>query len=86
MYLGADTGTMHLAAAVGKPCAGVFAATDYDGRWTPFGHSHKIFRERVECEVCFAPKCFNQRKCLNLITPEAVFAGCAEILERDAKL
>lgn len=85
LYLGTDTGTMHLAGSVGTPCAAVFAATDYPGRWTPYGDEHKIFRKRVECETCFAPKCFNAHKCLRLISPDEVYAACAEILDRDAK-
>lgn len=81
LYLGTDTGTMHIAGSVGIPCVAVFAATDYVGRWTPFGENHKIFRERVECEGCFSPKCFNNHKCLNLISVDAVYQACLEILE-----
>ncbi|HLL99695.1 MAG TPA: glycosyltransferase family 9 protein [Pyrinomonadaceae bacterium] len=83
LYLGTDTGTMHLAGAVGTPCVAVFAAIDYVGRWTPFGAGHKIFRERVECEGCFAPVCFNHHKCLNLISRQSVYRACLEILEND---
>lgn len=83
LYLGTDTGTMHLAGSVGTPCVAVFAAIDYVGRWTPFGSGHRIFRERVECEGCFAPVCFNRHKCLNLISPQSVFQACAEILENN---
>jgi ADP-heptose:LPS heptosyltransferase len=81
LYLGTDTGTMHLAGSVGTRCVAVFAAIDYVGRWTPFGSGHKIFRERVECEGCFAPVCFNHHKCLNLISPESVYRACLEVLE-----
>jgi heptosyltransferase III len=84
LYLGTDTGTMHLAGSVGIACAAIFAATDYVGRWSPFGSGHQIFRERVECEGCFAPICFNGHKCLNLISPEQVYRACVEILERDS--
>lgn len=80
-YLGTDTGTMHLAGSVGTPCVAVFAAIDYVGRWTPYGEGHKIFRERVECEGCFTPDCFNNHKCLNLISPENVYRACVEILQ-----
>lgn len=81
LYLGTDTGTMHLAGSVGTPCVAVFAAIDYVGRWTPYGSGHRIFRERVECEGCFAPVCFNRHECLNLISPEGVYRACAEILQ-----
>jgi heptosyltransferase III len=81
IYLGTDTGVMHLAGAVGTPCVAVFAAHDYPGRWHPYGANHKIFRERVECEGCFSPKCFNNQKCLNLIKSENVYRACLELLE-----
>ncbi len=81
-YLGNDTGTMHMAAAVGIPCVAIFAATDYRGRWFPFGENNKIFRISVECEGCHTPICFNQNKCLELISEEEVFEACCSFLER----
>ena len=83
LYLGTDTGTMHLAGSVGTCCVAVFAATDYPGRWTPYGEGHRIFRESVECEGCYAPVCFNENKCLNLVPVEKVFDACRRILEND---
>lgn len=80
MYLGNDTGTMHLAAAVRLPCVAIFAAIDYLGRWEPFGNSNRIFRKRVECEGCHTPDCFNGHKCLDLISIDEVVLACREIL------
>jgi ADP-heptose:LPS heptosyltransferase len=85
LYLGTDTGTMHLAGSMGVPCVAVFAAIDYLGRWTPFGNGHRIFRERVECEGCFAPVCFNKHKCLNLISPESVYRACVAVLHNGSE-
>ncbi len=80
LYLGNDTGTMHLAAAVGTKCVAIFAAVDYPGRWYPFGSGHKIFREQVSCEGCQTPLCFNDHLCLEKIQIGSVLAGCREIL------
>ena len=80
LYLGNDTGTMHLAAAVGTPCVAIFAAIDWRGRWQPFGNVHSIFRKSVECEGCFTANCFNNHKCLDLIEIDEVHAACARIL------
>lgn len=85
-YLGNDTGTMHLAAAVGTPCVAVFAAIDYAGRWFPGGQRHRIFRRQVECEACYAPVCFNDRKCLEEIGVEEVYRGCREVLENEKEI
>lgn len=83
LYLGNDTGTMHLAASVGTSCVAVFAAIDYAGRWYPRGTSHKVFRQTVECEACYAPICFNNRKCLDSIEADEVYRAALEILEND---
>lgn len=83
LYLGNDTGTMHLAASVGTRCVAIFAAIDWAGRWIPFGSGHKIFRRTVECEGCLSPICYNKNKCLELVSTEEVFRACLEILEAD---
>ena len=82
LYLGNDTGTMHLAAAVGTPCVAVFAAIDWVGKWTPFGDKNQVFRKRVECEGCHSSICHNNHKCLDLITIDEVYAACVDILSK----
>lgn len=82
-YLGNDTGTMHMAAAVGLPCIAIFAATDFKGRWYPFGRQNKIFRKTVECEGCHTPECFNNYKCLELVTVEEVLEACREFFKNE---
>ncbi len=83
VYLGNDTGTMHLAAAVGTKCVSIFAAVDYPGRWFPEGRGHHILRRSVECEGCQTANCFNSKLCLELIGPEEVFRSCAQILSSE---
>ena len=80
LFLGNDTGTMHMAAAAGAVCVAVFAAIDFPGRWYPFGEGHKVFRAAVECEGCHTPDCFNGHLCLRSVTPDEVFDACDEIL------
>lgn len=82
LYLGNDTGTMHLAAAVGVKCVAIFAAIDLEGRWVPFGTGHRIFRSKVECQHCHTPDCFNYHKCLELIETDAVIKASLSILDR----
>jgi heptosyltransferase III len=82
LFLGNDTGTMHLAAAVGTPCVGIFAAIDWPGRWEPWGGPmHTVFRAEVECEGCHLSVCPRKNKCLDLIGPEAVLEVCLQKLE-----
>ncbi|KXK06935.1 MAG: heptosyltransferase family protein [Acidobacteria bacterium OLB17] len=84
LYLGNDTGTMHLAAAVGVRCAAIFAAIDYPGRWTPFGTGHAIFRRQVECEGCHTPDCFNDNICLKMVTVNEVAEAASMILSQES--
>jgi heptosyltransferase-3 len=81
LYVGNDTGTMHLAAAVGTPCVAIFAAIDWPGRWYPFGADNRVFRVPVDCEGCQLPVSKNSGKCLEMIGVEEVYAACSEILE-----
>lgn len=80
VYLGNDTGTMHLAACVGTPCVAIFAAVDWIGRFIPFGENNRTFRRSVECEGCHTPLCFNDHKCLNLVEADEVYLACVEVL------
>ncbi len=51
-----DTGTMHLAAAVGTPVAAVFGPTD--PAWTgPVGAGHRVLRAPCRCAPCFERTC-----------------------------
>lgn len=84
LYLGNDTGTMHLAASAGTPCVAIFAAIDWIGRWEPFGSKNRTFRMSVECEGCHSPVCFNNHKCLLLVDEDTVFRACADILDQHA--
>lgn len=42
LFLGVDSGPMHLAAAVGVPCVAVFSARARPGVWYPAGNGHRI--------------------------------------------
>ncbi|MCE7962128.1 MAG: glycosyltransferase family 9 protein [Acidobacteria bacterium ACB1] len=83
LYLGNDTGTMHLAASVGVRCVAIFAAIDYPGRWTPFGSGHEVFRRSVECEGCHTPACFNNHKCLREVAVDEVIEAAKAVLSAE---
>ena len=79
IYLGNDTGTMHLAAAVGTRCVSIFSATDLPGQWVPVG-THRVLRKTVECEGCRLEVCPFQNKCLDLISVDEVYEAACEML------
>jgi ADP-heptose:LPS heptosyltransferase len=57
LFLGLDTGTTHLAAAVGTPFVALYADMTYRGQWNPIGAEGTIFREQVACGACHLKSC-----------------------------
>jgi ADP-heptose:LPS heptosyltransferase len=81
LYLGNDTGTMHLAASAGAPCAAVFSARDWPGAWYPYGVARRVFRAALACEGCYLETCAERANaCLTAISVDEVVAGCEELL------
>jgi heptosyltransferase III len=84
LYLGNDTGTMHLAAAVGVTCVAVFSSRDHPGRWYPAGRGHRVLRSQIECEGCRLTECVERRnECLNRISVDDVLAACEAVLKSE---
>ncbi len=79
-YLGNDTGVMHLAAAVGTPCVGIFSSLDWPGRWSPYGPGHRVLRHEVPCAGCLSPICRHHHECLTGISADSVYAACMDVL------
>lgn len=78
-YLGNDTGVMHLAAALGKPCVAVFSARDLPGAWYPYGGGHRVFRTPLPCDACFGNRCpLGTNECILRIGTEKVLQACLE--------
>jgi heptosyltransferase-3 len=73
MFVGHDSGPMHLAAAVGTPVVAIFAARNIPRQWFPFGKQHQVVYHRVECWGCGLETCIEQqKKCLMSITVDEV--------------
>ena len=83
LYLGNDTGTMHMAVAANIPCIGIFSSRDYPGNWYPYGEGHIVFRTPIACEGCMLERCVERRReCLLSIHPEEVHAAAAKVIQR----
>lgn len=87
LYVGNDTGTMHLAAAARVPCVGIFAAVDWPGRWYPYGSGHIVLRRSVPCEGCQLQVCLERELiCLRQIEVNEVLAAVEGKLQAMAKM
>lgn len=80
LYLGNDTGTMHLASAAGVSCVAMFSRTEWNGRWSPFGENDRLFRSTVPCADCAAGDTVGVHACMEAISADEVFDACSEIL------
>jgi len=66
-----DTGTMHLAAALGVPVVAIFGSTEPQ-LTAPLGENQIIIRHQVECSPCFLRECPLDFRCMDSITAEEV--------------
>ena len=81
MYIGNDTGIMHLAAMVGTSCVTIFSSRDYPGLWEPFGNNHISIRKNIDCAGCMLSECNKyENACLKLTSVDEVFSETTKIL------
>ncbi|NPA25641.1 MAG: glycosyltransferase family 9 protein, partial [Deltaproteobacteria bacterium] len=77
LYIGGDTGPMHLAAAVGTPVVAVFGPT-HPGVNAPCGVPNRIVRYPLACSPCRKRGC-KRRLCLEAVGWKQVFAAVEDL-------
>ncbi len=92
LFIGAESGVMHLAASVRTPVVAIFGPGNPDawGPWTPDGKSI-VVRSAPECSPCSYVRhtvglregCA-ARTCIRMVTPEDVLAASRQILNGDS--
>lgn len=74
VFVGNDSGAMHVAAAVGLPVVAVFGPTDPFGT-APVTTRLSIVQEKPYCSPCFLRRCPTDHRCMTVVTPAAVEAA-----------
>ncbi len=74
LFLGNDSGAMHVAAAVGLPVVAVFGPTDPFGT-APVTPRFTIVQEKPYCSPCFLRRCPTDHRCMKNVSPELVSAA-----------
>lgn len=69
-----DTGTMHVAAALGTRIVGLFFAHAYPYETGPYGPGHVIFHARIPCAPCSYGVHCNNIICIQKVYPHDVFS------------
>ena len=77
LFIGNDSGAMHVAAAVGLPVVAVFGPTDPLGT-APVTPRCSIVQEKPYCNPCFLRRCPTDHRCMTRVTPEAVEAAARQ--------
>lgn len=92
LYIGADSGVMHIAAAVATPIVALFGPSNADA-WRPWSPAGKVIvlRSNPRCSPCSyvahsvgAREGCPARTCMRLIEPEHVIDAARQILNGDA--
>ena len=83
VFLGPDSGPMHLAAVAGTPCVIAFSARGLPGIWFPAGPQHQVVYHQTSCYGCKLETCIAEaRRCLTSITIAEMVAAVVKVLGR----
>ncbi len=74
LFIGNDSGAMHVAAAVGLPVVAVFGPTDPFGT-APVTPRCGIVQQKPYCSPCFLRRCPTDHRCMTAISAEMVEAA-----------
>ncbi len=81
VFVGNDSGLMHLAAAVGCPTVGLFGSSS-PGWTAPRGRWVRVLAaDGFPCRPCFRKTCNQPRFCLDTIAAAQVFAAASSLAE-----
>jgi ADP-heptose:LPS heptosyltransferase len=84
IFIGHDSGPMHLAAAVQTPCVAIFSARNKPRAWFPYGRQHRVIYHQVDCWGCNLETCIvEKKKCLTTISVEEALAAARTLLAED---
>jgi len=83
IYVGNDSGPMHLAAAVGTPTVAIWGSSDAR-RWHPWYVDHRVVQNPFECNPCPGYRCHvaNSPLCIESVTVQQVNEAAKQLLEQ----
>jgi len=78
LFIGCDTGPLHIAAAMQTPVVAIFGPKD-PKVYGPAGEGHVVVRKDIDCSPCQRRVCPDPR-CMRMITADEVYDACVRIL------
>jgi lipopolysaccharide heptosyltransferase II len=79
LYIGSDTGPMHIAASVRTPVVALFGPTDHRVNAPSLRNRNIIVRKDLACSPCREFRCAS-RECMEAVTPEEVLDAAIKLL------
>ncbi len=86
VFVGADSGPAHLAAAVGTPVVALFSGTNQPAQWQPRGSRVVVIRQPVACGPCHRQCCPRaDHPCMTRLEPSTVLTAVEWMLRGGRK-
>ncbi|NOT95080.1 MAG: putative lipopolysaccharide heptosyltransferase III [Nitrospira sp.] len=80
LFVGNDSGAMHIAAAVGTPMVALFGPSNPD-EWGPRGGPAEVIYKGLDCRACFHPTCMREEEnCMKQIDLGEVLARIQRLI------
>ena len=81
LFIGNDSGAMHVAAAAGIPVVAIFGPTAPEGT-APVTPRRTLVQHKVSCSPCFLRRCPVDHRCMTRVESDDVYAAARGWLER----
>ena len=79
VFIGADSGPLHLAASLGCPVVGLYGPKD-PVIYGPYSERGEVVQAGVHCQPCWKRRC-EDPICMTRMTSESVAETCLRLLE-----
>jgi heptosyltransferase-2 len=80
LFIGNDSGMMHIAAALHVPLAAIFGPTEPD-RTAPLADRFRLLHHGADCAPCRRRRCPTDHRCMTAIGVDEVLAAATELWE-----
>lgn len=80
LFIGNDSGLMHVAAALSLPLVALFGPTE-PGRTAPLSDRFRLLHHGADCAPCRHRECPVDHRCMTAITVDEVMAAAGELWE-----
>jgi heptosyltransferase-2 len=78
LFIGNDSGLMHIAAALAVPLVAIFGPTE-PGKTSPLGKPHRLLHHGSDCAPCLYRECPTDHRCMRAVGVGEVLAAATEL-------